>query len=156
MQINLKGYKDWNKEDLEAILDNESYKESEYIDYKENFAVLECQDKRQRKEKQDEFRHDVCSFANADGGYLIFGIRETAGIPTEITGIEIDNTDRFELDRRNELSGILPVVPNVGFSFVLADANRYVVVIKIDRGVNKPYLYFENEGDMQIFYKKGK
>jgi len=52
------------KEDLEAILDNESYKESEYIDYKENFAVLECQDKRQRKEKQDEFRHDVCSFAN--------------------------------------------------------------------------------------------
>ena len=64
VQINLKGYKDWSKEDLEAILDNESYKESEYIDYKENFAVLECQDKRQRKEKQDEFRHDVCSFAN--------------------------------------------------------------------------------------------
>lgn len=51
MQINLKRYKDWRKEDLEVILDNESYKESEYIDYKENFAVLECQDKRQRKEK---------------------------------------------------------------------------------------------------------
>ena len=64
VHINLKGYKDWHNEDLEAILDNESYKESEYIDYKDNFAVLECQDKRQRKEKQDEFRHDVCSFAN--------------------------------------------------------------------------------------------
>ena len=58
VQINLKGYKGWSKEDLEDILDNESYRESEYIDYKENFAALECQDKRQRKEKQDEFRHE--------------------------------------------------------------------------------------------------
>ena len=155
VQINLKGYKGWSKEDLEDILDNESYRESEYIDYKENFAALECQDKRQRKEKQDEFRHDVCSLANADGGYLIFGIRETAGIPTEIAGIEIDNTDRFELNRRNELSGILPVVPNVGFAFVLVGANRYVVVIKIDRGVNKPYLYIENEGICKFFTRRG-
>ena len=51
--------------------------------------------------------------------------------------------------------GILPVVPNVGFSFVLADANRYVVVIKIDRGVNKPYLYFENEGICKFFTRRG-
>ena len=49
----------------------------------------------------------------------------------------------------------MPVVPNVGFSFVLADANRYVVVIKIDRGVNKPYLYFENEGICKFFTRRG-
>lgn len=62
-------------------------------------------------------------------------MRETAGIPTEIAGIVIDNTDRFELDRRNELSGILPVVPNVGFAFVLVGANRYVVVIDYSKAL---------------------
>ena len=55
VQINLKGYKGWSKEDLEDILDNESYKESEYIDYKENFAVLECQDTQLRAGLQLSF-----------------------------------------------------------------------------------------------------
>lgn len=118
MKINNKEFKEWIEEDLNEIIENESYRENEYVDYKETFAVLECQDKESKRRKQNEFRHDICSFANADGGYLIFGVKEIAGVPSEIKGIMISNTDKFELDRRNELSGILPVVPKIEFSFV--------------------------------------
>lgn len=74
MKINNREFKEWAAEDLYEIIENESYRENEYIDYKETFAVPECQDKESKRRKQNEFRHDICSFANADGGYLVFGI----------------------------------------------------------------------------------
>ena len=52
MILNGKGYKNWSEDDIVLIIDNDSYKESEFIDYKEYFAVLECTDKIQRKKKQ--------------------------------------------------------------------------------------------------------
>lgn len=155
MQINTKGYREWTSKDLSVIIDNDVYKENEFIDYKENFAVLECSDKAQKKKKQDEFRHDVCSFANANGGYLIFGIKEDAGVPIDILGVAIDNIDRFELDRRNELFGIMPIVPVVDFSFIQLKNERYVVIIKISKGSHKPYIYVENEGVFKFFIRRG-
>ncbi len=155
MKINNREFKEWTAEDLHEIIENEAYRENEYIDYKETFAILECQDKESRRRKQNEFRHDICSFANADGGYLVFGIKEVAGVPSEIKGIMISNTDKFELDRRNELSGILPIVPKTEFSFVCLSTGNYVVIIKITRGVHKPYLYKENESDNKFFVRRG-
>lgn len=155
MKINNKGFKEWTNKDLFVIIGNDIYKENEFIDYKENFAVLECSDKMQKKKKQDEFRHDVCSFANANGGYLIFGITENAGVPQNIMGITIDNIDKFELDRRNELFGIMPVVPVVDFSFIHLENEKYVVIIKVSRGSHKPYIYMENEGVYKFFIRRG-
>lgn len=48
------------------------------IAIKVNFAPL--LDKNNKKEKQAEFRNDVCSFANSDGGYIFYGIGETSGV----------------------------------------------------------------------------
>ena len=155
MILNGKDYKNWSEDDISVIVDNDAYKENEFIDYKENFAVLECSDKAQKKKKQDEFRHDVCSFANANGGYLIFGIKEDAGVPKDILGVAIDNIDRFELDRRNELFGIMPIVPSVDFSFIHLKNERYVVIIKILKGSHKPYIYVENEGVFKFFIRRG-
>lgn len=155
MKINNREFKEWTAEDLHEIIENEAYRENEYIDYKETFAILECQDKESRRRKQNEFRHDICSFANADGGYLVFGIKEAAGVPVEINGIIISDIDKFELDRRNELSGILPAVPKTEFSFVKLSTGNYVVIIKISRGVHKPYLYKENENDYKFFVRRG-
>lgn len=145
MKINNKEFKDWTEGDLQEIVENDAFRENDYLDYKQTFAVLECQDKESKRKKQNEFRHDICSFANAEGGYLIVGVMEEKGIPLVIDGIAISNIDKFELDRRNELSGILPVVPKVDFSFIKLLNGNYVVVIKIYRGVYKPYLYRENE-----------
>lgn len=155
MKINNKEFKDWVEEDLQEIIENDAYRENDFIDYKETFAVLECLDKEIRRKKQNEFRHDICSFANANGGYLIFGIKEEGGVPSEINGITVGNTDKFELDRRNEMSGILPVIPNVDFSYIKLVNGNYVIVLKITRGVHKPYLYKENEGDYKFFVRRG-
>lgn len=155
MKINNKEFKDWVEEDLQEIIENDAYRENDFIDYKETFAVLECLDKEIRRKKQNEFRHDICSFANANGGYLIFGIKEEGGVPSEINGITVGNADKFELDRRNEMSGILPVIPNVDFSYIKLVNGNYVIVLKITRGVHKPYLYKENEGDYKFFVRRG-
>lgn len=80
---------------------------------------------------------------------------EEKGIPLVIDGIAISNIDKFELDRRNELSGILPVVPKVDFSFIKLLNGNYVVVIKIYRGVYKPYLYRENEDNYRFYVRRG-
>ena len=155
LKINDKEFKDWTEGDLQEIIENDVYRENEFWDYKQTFAVLECQDKESKRKKQNEFRHDICSFANAEGGYLIVGVMEEAGVPTEINGIGISNTDKFELDRRNELSGILPVVPKVEFSFIKLLNGNYVVVIRIYRGMYKSYLYRENEDNYRFYVRRG-
>ena len=52
MKINNKEFKDWEEDDLQEIIDNDAYRENEFIDYKETFAVLECQDKDSKRRKQ--------------------------------------------------------------------------------------------------------
>lgn len=155
MKINNKEFDEWLESDLQAIIENDAYRENEIVDYKENFAILECGNKEDKRKKQNEFRHDVCSFANADGGYLIFGISESAGVPSTIKGITISDIDRFELDRRNELAGIYPHSPCVKFSFIKISDEKYVVVIKIFRGVHKPYLFKENEDSYKFYVRRG-
>lgn len=157
MIINGKQFDDWIESDIEAILQQDTYRENDHIDYKETFAILDCIDKAAKKKKQDEFRHDICSFANGEGGFLILGIKEENGIPDRITGISINdsNIDRFELDRRNELSSILPLVPMVMFKFIRLKSEKYVVVVQIKKGHYGPYLCLENEGIYKFFIRRG-
>lgn len=106
MIINGKQFDDWIESDIEAILQQDTYRENDHIDYKETFAILDCTDKAVKKKKQDEFRHDICSFANGEGGYLIFGIKEnkviykyieySTGRWTKIMIFELEETYIFE------------------------------------------------------------
>ena len=118
MKINNKEFGEWTADDLQVLLNDDAYRENNFIDYKVNFAPLV--DKCNKREKQAEFRNDVCSFANADGGYIFYGIGETS-----------PNIDRFELDRRNELQAIRPTVPDVAFSFISLQDDKYIVVLHI-------------------------
>ena len=76
--INNKSFLECSSSDLEILLDNSDYRENEYIDYKANFSLLEVL-KGERKQKKIEFRNDICAFANAEGGYLIYGISDNNG-----------------------------------------------------------------------------
>ena len=77
MKINNREFREWTADDLQVLLNNDAYRENNFVDYKVNFAPLV--DKCNKREKQAEFRNDVCSFANADGGYIFYGIGETSG-----------------------------------------------------------------------------
>ena len=154
MIINNKAFGQWTREDLEALIGEEAFRENEFIDYKANFSVLEVDDKNEKRKKQDEFRNDICSFANADGGYLFYGIKEECGIPTKLIGIEIINTDQFELQRRNEIAAIKPAIPNINFSFVQIDGGRYVVILQVQRGIFRPYITVEGENIFRFYQRQ--
>lgn len=54
MKINDKEFRDWTKEDIKALIENDVFRENNSIDYKVNFAMLECADKNlKRKSKQN-------------------------------------------------------------------------------------------------------
>ena len=153
MKINNKEFGEWTADDLQVLLNNDAYRENNFIDYKVNFAPLIDKDK--KREKQAEFRNDVCSFANADGGYIFYGIGESSGAASILAGISIPNIDRFELDRRNELQAIRPTVPEVDFSFIPIQDGKYVVVLYIQRGLYKPYITEEPEGQFHFYIRHG-
>ena len=70
-----------------------------------------------------------------------------------LVGIVLSNPDRFELDRRNELQAIRPVMPEVEFTFVRLNNEKHVVILHIQRGLYKPYITEEPEGDFHFYIR---
>ena len=155
--INGKSFLECDYSDLQLLIDNTDYRENQYIDYKKVFAFNEVKDKHLKEGKKAEFRNDICSFANAEGGYLIFGISDDKGCASEITGIPIpkNDTDNFELMIRNTLNGIYPRKPNVQIRFVTISDNNYVVIIYIKRDSFAPYTHIENERNYKFYKRTG-
>lgn len=156
-KINNKSFLQCTETDLEALKENFDYRENEYIDYKMNFSFLESPKKEIRNAKISEFKSDVCSFANTEGGYLIFGISEENGCVKEIIGIDIsnDDTDKFELDRRNNLNGIYPRMPYLKFHFVKLQNGRYVVIIFVKHDSFAPYTHIKDESSYYMYKRSG-
>lgn len=155
--LNGKSFLESTEVDLETLLDNEDYRENEYIDYKKNFSFLELSKGNDRNNKVCEFRNDVCAFANAEGGYLIYGISDKNGCADELIGIDIPegNTDKFELDRRNNLASILPRIPYLKFHFVLLKNGKYVLILFVKHDFFTPYIHLENEKNYMIYKRSG-
>lgn len=157
LQINGKSLLKCSEEDIKLIIDNPNFKENNYIDYKENFSFIEIQDKSEKNKKKIEFRNDICSFANAEGGFLIYGVKEKQGIATEIIGVDIpnNNTDKFELDRRNDLLPIDPRIPNLQFNCIELLTGKYVVIIYVRHDSFAPYTHIENQANYKFFKRAG-
>lgn len=156
--INGKSFLECTEADLQELLENPDYRESEYLDYKESFSFLEMPKANPAREaKIVEFRNDVCSFANADGGYLVYGISDDKGMAQNIIGIDIPagDTDRFELDRKNNLMPIMPKIPAVQFAFIPLANQKYVVIIYIRRDGYTPYIHLEKESNYKIYKRVG-
>ena len=153
-QINNKSLLDCTECDFTEILNNPDYRENQYLDYKRTFSFLEV-DKSKVAEKIVEFRNDVCAFANAEGGYLIYGITDKDGMASCTIGVDIDNPDKFELDLRNKLTPIMPKVPPVQFHFVKLASGKYIVVLFVDHDYYAPYLHIENEKNYHIYKREG-
>ena len=152
--LNGKSFLECSEEDLNELIDNPDYRENECLDFKETFAFLDIpKNSPERMHHISEFRSDICAFANASGGYLIYGISDDKGMAKSIEGIEIkeNNTDKFELDRKNNLHSILPKIPPVQFKFILLSNGKYVVIIHIKKDAFSPYVHIENETNYKIY-----
>jgi len=88
-----KRLEDINEDDILSLIEN-AEPEGKYLDYKEKLPEDKNNDK-------IEFCKDVVSFANAEGGIIIYGIKENknesdkTGLPGEIVGVEIENYDKL-------------------------------------------------------------
>ena len=157
--INGKSFLECNIDDLKTILDNTDFKESEYLDYKKSFELTEIP--KTQKDALDkakaEFRKDVCAFANAQGGYLIYGIKEDGkAVPHELVGIEIsdNNTEQFENLVKNTLQTISPRIPNFELKYIPRGDN-FVVILYIHKDSFAPYIFLENNRDYRIYRRVG-
>ena len=144
-----------SEDDLSVLIDNPDFRENEELEYKKCFDYLTSENKADKEKKKVEFKCDVCSFANTKGGVIIYGVIESSGCASSLEGIDIDDTDKFELNRRNDLNGIQPRTPNVDFKFIPLKTGKYIVVLHIKNDGFAPYVYLENEKDYRIYRRFG-
>lgn len=89
-----KELKEITLEDIKDIVFNKKIRENEILDYKAMFYNRRHQNLDWNKKKQ-EFIKDVTAFANAKGGYFIYGVDDDLttiqGIPDDIKNNKIDD-----------------------------------------------------------------
>ncbi|ACA55039.1 helix-turn-helix domain-containing protein [Clostridium botulinum] len=122
------------QKDLEDLIEN-GVMEGKTIEYKRELNCSKDSDKK-------EFLADVSSFANAAGGYLIFGIEEDreTGLPKSLCGLEIDNIDE-EIRKIESVirGGISPKLPKLETKYIELDNNNIVLIIKVGRSWLSPH-----------------
>ncbi len=121
------------KEDIDALLTN-AVPEGRTIDYKLTLSGGGNADKK-------EFLADVCSFANAAGGDLLFGITENQGVPTSIPGLLEIDADATILRLENLIrDSIDPRIPGVHMKAINGFEKGPVLLIRIPKSWASPHM----------------
>lgn len=127
------------KADIEALVSDEE-PENRNLDYKQELPGGSDGDKK-------EFLADVSSFANAAGGYLIYGISEkrdkdgkATGIPENANGLSI-NADS-EIKRLESLirDGIEPRIAGYHIREILGFLNGPVILVYVPKSWMPPHM----------------
>ena len=99
-----------------------SVSERRTIDYKQQLPGTNDAEKR-------ELLADISSFANTAGGDLIFGITESAGLPTGVPGVQMENPDQEILRLESTIrTGLAPLIRLTTGAVPLANGNQVLVM----------------------------
>lgn len=136
--------------DLQKLVDNQN-PEIKTIEYKESLTGNSDSDKK-------EFLADVSSFANAAGGYLIYGMREKSGIPSELCGLESIDADAEILRLDNIIrDGIKPRIPGVSLWAIPLRTSKDAIIIRIPMSWASPHMVtFKNNSKFHSRNSAGK
>lgn len=144
MTVFNKVFQDINEYDLLQLIENK-YPEGKEIDYK---LILPSNSDSDKK----ELLYDVTSFANTSGGYLVFGLNEASGFPTEIAPLQAIDPDA-EIRRLEStiLSAIQPRIQGLSLRSIQS-GNGHVIVIHIPKSWIGPHMVtYQN---MNRFYAR--
>lgn len=115
-----------------AALVERGVPEIRHIEYKRELP-------RSGESASKEFLADVCSFANAGGGDLVYGVEEESGAPVGLTGIPMPDPDREILRLENLIrDGIDPRPTGFASRAVPLAHGKRVLVIRVPRSVSRP------------------
>lgn len=86
-----------------------------------------------------EFLADVCAFANASGGTILYGIQEEDGSAAAITGVELTNSDEC-IRRLSSLirDGIEPRISGIEIAVVDVDG-KSVITLRTRQSYARPH-----------------
>lgn len=126
----------YSQEDVRSLIVSEK-EEDLYLDYKSSGA-LSKEDK-----KKIEITKDVSSFANSDGGVIIYGISEKDHKPQEIT--YIDGCEYTKEWLENCIQSIQPKIEDLKiYPIRFVDISKSVYIVKIPRSNNAPHMAKDN------------
>lgn len=106
--------------------------ESKTIEYKRDLVVSTDSEK-------NEFLYDASSFANTQGGHIVFGMAEASGLPTKIDGLAGIDPDK-EIQRLEQIlrDGVRPSLAVETKPVRLASGN-VALVMRIAKSWNPPH-----------------
>ncbi|HET9281374.1 MAG TPA: ATP-binding protein [Candidatus Angelobacter sp.] len=141
------------KEDIESLV-NTRKSERKTLDYKLQLPPS------QPPEAKREFLYDVSSFANADGGDIVFGIadeRDSAGKPTGMPasaeGLALENLSSEILRMENSVrDGIDPRIAGIEWQPIAGFSAGPVLVMRIPRSWIGPHMV--TSGGVSRFYSR--
>lgn len=126
-----KNLDDITVDDLLRLIED-SVDEGKTIEYKQ---VLPGNSDRDKK----EFLADVSSFANTNGGDIIYGMEEEDGLPINLIGLEIGDIDTVKLRLDSSIrSGIEPRII-FHLRVISLEDSKVVLIIRIDNSWDKPH-----------------
>lgn len=121
-------------DDIQSLIDN-GVCENKNLDYKKELHIDTDSEKK-------EFLADISSFANSNGGDIIFGVEEdnVEKIPVSITGIKYQNEDVL-LRRIEELirQSIQPIILNIEYKVIEIEKGKGILIIQIPQSLNAPH-----------------
>jgi hypothetical protein len=119
--------------DLNALI-SEGRAEDRTIEYKLTLPSSA------ESEKVPRLLKPVCSFANTDGGDLIFGVREKRGVPEALEGVVVDNIDKKKLSIEHMMqNGIETQIRGVHIRDIELDNGDYILVVRVPKSWIAPH-----------------
>jgi len=133
MYFSLNDIKNLTEERINDLMNNQ-IPESKTLDYKEQLPDYSYEHKK-------EFLADVSSFSNADGGNLIFGVKEDKGIPVEITGVEVEDLDKEKQRFENLIRDCIePRIQGIIITPFKLQNGKYIFIFYIPKSFNSPHV----------------
>jgi hypothetical protein len=119
--------------DLLTLLANKE-PEGKRIDYKRDAVGQGEADKK-------EFLYDASSFANTQGGCLVFGMNESRGVPTSLVGLGDGIDPDKEILRLEQMlrDGVQPSISGVETASVPLVNGKIALVMRIPKSWNPPH-----------------
>jgi len=121
--------------DLRALVENQVI-ELKTTEYKEALPVLK------NVEAKREFAKDVTSFANAEGGHLLYGIpQDKHGMPLPFEGVETAELDAAIRTYDSVLrDNVRPRIPGLKFQPVAIGNGRSVLILEVPKSWVGPHI----------------